>query len=122
MFLRQVQALLLTLLLLAGGPLSGRACPDCRPVGEPAPALTDAHHHACCSAEPEAPTEAPDDRTNDGSGCDCPLGCCAPVFAKAITPGGPGLIAPAPDHVWDVLPDPARRNPGTEGPRRPPRR
>jgi len=120
--LQTLQAWLLAMMLLAGGPVLPKVCSGCPLSGQQA-VLQDEAFHPCCGAEvaesPAQPSSELPAQPEDG--CDCPFGCCAPTWAKAVPSAAgtsPELITPA---GWELTVDHALAGPVADGPRRPPR-
>lgn len=122
MTVRWLQAWLLALLLLSGGPLSARTCAAC-PVAEH-PASTSTDDAACCAserAEHGAPGDpAPGERSPEQD-CECPFGCCATPFAKAVPAGAPSARWIDPGAAWEIPGAHDRAAPDSDGPQRPPK-
>jgi len=120
--MQTLQAWLLTMLLLSGGPALPKVCSGCPQTGVQT-SLQDESPDRCCSVQSdESPDETRSERPGQPEeGCDCPFGCCAPTFVKAI----PGPVGTCPEPIahadWDLPADHALPEPVSDGPRRPPR-
>ena len=122
MTVRWLQAWLLALLLLSGGPLSTRICAACPDAERPAGASTD--DAACCASErslqDDRPAPAPGDQSPEQD-CECPFGCCATPFAKAVPAGAPNTRWIDPGAAWEIPGAHDRAAPDSDGPQRPPK-